>query len=300
VAVDAAGNLIVVLASHQIVLVAARDGVAYGVTCQAGRVYRIAGAATSRSPSSSPDPADFGGSARGFETTLKAPGGIALDVAGNLFVAERLANRILRVDRQTGVLTAIAGDRSAGPGEPGYFGDGGPAASARLADPVDLAWEPGNSPDAGSLYVFDAGNNAIRRIAFAASKAGRIETLAGSGPGSLGWSGDGAGALTNLADPALYQVAPGGLAVDPANRRLFFSDTNNFRIRMIDLTAGTPAVETVAGGDAKRRGRNFRDGEATSCAVMEPTRLAVDPAGNLVFSDRYQYVYRKLHLSFGR
>ena len=298
-AVDADGNLICALASHQIVLIGARDGSAYGVPVRAGRVYRVTGEAVSRSPGNSPAAADIRGTARGFETSIKSPGGIALDTAGNLYVAERLANRVIRIDRQTGMLTRVAGDVSTGTGLPGYAGDGGPAGSALLAGPVDVAWASAGSGKSGDLFVFDSNNNAIRRIRVSEGKEGNIETFVGSGPRLRGWSGDGPLVRTNLADPSRLQIAPGGLAVDANRRRLYFADTNNLRIRVVNLDDSARSIVSVAGGDGATRGTNFRDGEATRCGIIEPTRLAVDPAGNLVFSGSYQYVYRVLYQAFG-
>lgn len=274
--VDGSGNLVAALASHQIVLVAVASESAYGVQIAPGKIYRIAGTATSHPPARSPDAADATGNVPAAQTTLKAPGGMALDGRGNLFVAERLANRVLRIDRSSGVVTALP---------------------VSVSGPVDLAWAGSPGATAGELFVYAANQNAIVRIRLGEASAPQAEAFVGSGPGRNGWNGDGPGALTDLADPARFQVAPGGLAVDARGGRLFFADTNNFRIRQVALADPSRAVRTVAGGDGVARGTNFRDGEATRCGIIEPTRLALDPAGNLVFSDRYQYVYRILYLA---
>ena len=85
------------------------------------------------------------------EAQLNFPAGLAVDKAGNLYIADSGNHRIRRVDT-SGIITTIAGT-----GEPGYGGDGGPAAEAQLASPVALAVDGG-----GNLYVADLGNYRIR------------------------------------------------------------------------------------------------------------------------------------------
>ena len=85
------------------------------------------------------------------EAQLNFPSGLAVDKAGNLYIADAGNHRIRRVDT-SGIITTIAGT-----GEPGYSGDGGPAAEAQLASPVALAVD-----GAGNLYVADLGNYRIR------------------------------------------------------------------------------------------------------------------------------------------
>ena len=88
------------------------------------------------------------------DARLNDPWGLAVDVAGNLYVADRSNHRVRRVDALTGTITTIAGT-----GEPGVSGDGGSALTARLDRPIDVAvdW-------AGHVYVADFGNNRVRRV----------------------------------------------------------------------------------------------------------------------------------------
>lgn len=88
-----------------------------------------------------------------FDTTLSEPAGLAVDVAGNLYVAERFTHRIRRID-VLGRMTVIAGD-----GVAGRAGDGGPATASRLNGPTALAFGPG-----GDLFIADNGNDSLRMI----------------------------------------------------------------------------------------------------------------------------------------
>ncbi len=108
------------------------------------------------------------------DTPLFGPAGVAVDVAGNLYIAERNAHRIRKV-ASSGEISTVAGT-----GESGFGGDGGPATDARLASPQAVA--VGSD---GSLYIADEGNHRIRKV----SPTGEISTFAGTGGG--GFRGDG-------------------------------------------------------------------------------------------------------------
>ena len=100
------------------------------------------------------------------------PSGVAVDSAGNLFLADGLNHRIRRVDAATGVITTVAGSGpSGGPGA--FSGDGGPATSARLNVPSAVAVD-----STGNLFLADRNNHRIRRVDAA---TGIITTVAGDG-----------------------------------------------------------------------------------------------------------------------
>jgi sugar lactone lactonase YvrE len=155
---------------------------------------------------------------------------LALDSAGNIFIADTTNNRIRRVDALTGIITSVAGN-----GCCGSSGDGGPATTALLSNPVGIVVDR-----AGNLYISDTSNFRIRRVDAA---TGIISTVAGTGV--AGFSGDGGPALL-----ARLQT-PQGLALDGGGN-LYFPDAN--RIRSIDLTSpavvlssSSAAVAAVAG-----------------------------------------------------
>jgi hypothetical protein len=141
------------------------------------------------------------------EARLNAPAAVALDAAGNLYIADTHNHRIRRVSN--GVITTIAGD-----GRPGFRGDGGPAAEAALNLPGGVAADL-----AGNLYIADSGNHRVRRII-----GGTIETVAGSG--AVGSSGDGGPA----SDASL--LLPAGVWLD-ADGALYIADNRGERIRRV-------------------------------------------------------------------
>jgi hypothetical protein len=128
------------------------------------------------------------------QVALAAPAGVAIDSAGNLYIADTANNRIRKVS--DGVMSTIAG------GVSGFSGDNGPAKDAQLSAPTALAVD-----SAGVLYVADTGNHRVRKIA-----NGVITTV--SGTGVAGFSCD------NCLASSAQLNTPTGLAVDPASRLL--------------------------------------------------------------------------------
>jgi len=105
-----------------------------------------------------------------------SPGGMALDPAGNVLVADNNNHRVVRFDPNTGHGSVVAGT-----GTYGFSGDGGPATLALLNSPFSVAVD-----SAGNLFIADSGNNRIRRVD---AQTGIIMTIAGSGAAAS--SGDG-------------------------------------------------------------------------------------------------------------
>lgn len=97
------------------------------------------------------------------DAQLNSPQGIAADIAGNLFIADTMNHRILRVDAETGAITIVAGT-----GEAGYSGDDGSAARAQLSSPQDVAVDV-----LGNLYIADTANGRVRKV----DTAGMITTV---------------------------------------------------------------------------------------------------------------------------
>lgn len=188
------------------------------------------------------------------QAQLDTPCGLALDAAGNLYIADRNNHRI-RVVSPEGVIRTIAGS-----GSPGYAGDNGPASAAALYYPSGVV------VDGATLYVADTQNYRVRAV----EADGSIHTVAGDGDGNT--FGDG-GAATETG-----VVLPTAVAVD-GQHRLYIADFGNSRIRVV--TAG--AIETIAGGTSTALIADHV--QATSIRLTGPTGVAVDAQGNVYIAE---------------
>ena len=213
--------------------------------------------------------------------------GTAVDGSGNLVIADSKHSQIQVVAAKTGTfyrqpMTAGHIYRVAGRSTPGFSGDGGPATTAQLRSPEDVAVD-----GAGNLVIADSRNDRIRMVAERtgtfygqAVTAGDIYTVAGGGTGGLGDGGPATGAELGF---------PQKVDVDGAGN-LLIADFFNGRIRVVAgstgafygqaMTAGD--IYTVAGGGASYPGDG---GPATSALIPTPKGVTVDGAGNLLIAD---------------
>ncbi len=234
-ATDAAGN----------VYVADRDNQAIRKITPAGMVTTLAGSSVSMG-------ADDG---IGTRARFFRPTGVAVDGAGNVFVADT-RNYTVRKISAAGVVSTLAGRAE----EEGSTN--GPAAAARFASPQGIAVDA-----AGNVYVTDFDSHVIRKI----STSGIVTTFAGSSMGSA----DGSGAAAQFAYPS-------GLAIDK-DGNLYVGDSHSLTIRKI-----TPrgAVTTVA-GLADHGGTE--DGAGATARFNSVHAVAVDHEGNVYATD-YAYI----------
>jgi secreted PhoX family phosphatase len=281
VTVDAAGNLVITDAGNQRVrVVAASTGTFYGQAMTAADIYTVAGNGTGGFSGD-------GGPATSAE--LASPGGVAVDGAGNLLIADTGNQRVRVVAASTGTfygqaMTAGHIYTVAGNGNSGFTGDGGPATSAGLYDPYEAAVD-----GAGNLIIADTDNHRVRVVADStgtfygqAMTAGHIYTVAGNGTSEF----SGNGVLATTAEIA----GPGSVAVDGAGN-LVIADTFNQRVRTVADSTGTfygqamtaGHIYTVAGNG--KRGFSGNGGPATGTKLCDPDGVAVDGAGNLIITD---------------
>jgi streptogramin lyase len=144
---------------------------------------------------------------------------VAVDSAGNVYIADAGNNVIRRVDAQTGTITTVAGDFAADQangGLGGFSGDGGPATSAQLYDPEGVALD-----SAGDLFIADTFNNAIREV----TPDGTIFTVVNSATAS--GATPPAGGETNGPATASKLNGPSAVAVDNSTGTLYIADTHN-------------------------------------------------------------------------
>ena len=187
------------------------------------------------------------------EVELKGPIGVAVNGAGNVYVADSASHRARRIDPAGGIATV------AGTGRPFYRGDSGLASQARLSGRI-----AGVAVDFGGIvYVADSVDHAVRQI----DASETISTFAGAGEG--GYGGDGGPAVEALLN------RPSGVAADaPGN--VFVADTGNHRIRRIEPGG---VVSTFAGTGTSGYNGDFQ--LATSSRLSHPERVAVDGNGKV-------------------
>jgi uncharacterized protein (TIGR03437 family) len=249
---------------------------------------------------------------------------IALDAAGNLYIADASNHRIRKVT-PGGIVTTVAGT-----GVQGSSGDGGLAIDATLNRPISVALDA-----AGNLYICDSSNHNVRRVSLA---SGMIAPYAGNG--TAAFSGDGGlataaslnfplGVATDkygylyIADSgnnSIRRVSPGGMIVTVAGTgnlagfagdgaaangallnipsdvavdgsgNLFIADSGNNRVRKVDGPSGI--IGTIAGGD--NDGFSGDAGPAVNSLLSFPWKLATDPAGAVYIADRVNNRIRKI------
>ncbi|MBP89317.1 MAG: hypothetical protein CMJ64_21825 [Planctomycetaceae bacterium] len=257
---------------------------------------------------------------------LNEPYEVRFDEAGNMYIVEMQNHLVRKVDAKSGIISTIAGT-----GEPGFEGDGGPAATAKFSRPHSIALDQSDG-----LYVADIGNHRIRRIDL---KSGIVETIAGTGGRKLPTDGgvakdnpvvgpralfidddtmwvalreghsvwtlslktgtwthvSGTGKKGFSGDGSSAKTAtyngPKGIAVGPQGK-VFVVDTENQAIRMIDPKADR--ISTIAGGGPEQRGGDGDGGSATKAQLDRPHGICVGPDGTVYIGDTNNHRVRRV------
>jgi hypothetical protein len=199
---------------------------------------------------------------------MNQPKSIVLAPSGDLYILDTRNFRIRMIAAGTGIITTVAGV-----GTRGSSGDGGDPLAAQFSFQADGDNpEPGGAialDGAGLLYIADTENHRIRRVDFG---RGIIETVVGDG--TAGFGGDGGPALlAELSHPRDVEIAADG--------RLFIADTENHRVRVVDLATGT--IDTLAGNGTAGFGGD--GGPARDAMLQRPFGIALDAGGDLYVAD---------------
>ena len=251
-AVDSKGNLFVAALVQNCVFQVDRQG----------RVVPVAGTGT----------AGFSGDGgTGRNASLYSPWGLAVDLAGNLLIADSFNHRVRRVDAASGVITTAIGKGS--PTKEGSISGGVQVLIRPTAIAVDRD---------GSFLIVDSGAYQVYRVEPA---KGEARTVVGNG--TRGFRGDGGLALSASLDP--YGVAVGG------NGDIFIADSGNHRIRMVNAQTGL--ITTVAGTGTPGFGGD--GGPATDARLSNPVAIAPSPGGDLLIADSNNHRVRKMDLRTG-
>jgi hypothetical protein len=247
VAVDSAGNFYFPDANHDVVLkVSATD--------QTINVF-------AGNPDASSGYSGDGGPAT--DALMSSPERVAVDNAGNLFIADSGNCVIREVVKSTGYIQTVAGNYALGCG---FGGDGGAATSAQLDEPGGMAFDSNQN-----LFIADNVNQVIREVV---ASTGKIQTVAGT-PGTTGYAGDGGPAV------AAELNTPVAVHVDSAGN-LLIADYYNCVIRRVDANG---LIATLAGSGTC--GFAGDGGPAMSAEFMHISDVTTDPSNNVLVADTY-------------
>ncbi len=245
IAVDGAGNVYVADAANNTIRKIAPNGVVSTLAGLAGH------------------PGSNDGT--GINARFRNPWGVAVDDAGNVFVAD-MSNDTIRKITPACVVTTLAGQA----GMSGYANGFG--SNARFNNPFAVATD-----NAGNVYVADSANDIIRKI----TPSGVASTLAGL-PGYTG-STDGNGNDARFRNPQ-------GLAVDDKGN-IYAADTGNNTVRKITPTGVVTTLAGLAGTPGST------DGVGADARFNSPDGVAVDNAGNIYVADVNNHTVRKMAFS---
>jgi sugar lactone lactonase YvrE len=252
-------------------------GLLYVVDWNNHRIRRVEDDGTVRTVVGVGELGDTNGPA--LEVRMNHPTDVAFNpVDEDLYVASWHTDRVKRLLGATNEIVTV----NKPDGKRTFSGDGGPISQAELNLPSSVKFDA-----AGNMYIADEGNRRVRKV-----DAGTqiVTTIAGTG--TAGFSGDGGQATAaELNLPVGQSAQPAGrVCLDPSDRWLYVADTDNHRVRRIDLQTGI--IDTYAGnGTAAYAGDG---GPAIAASLSSPVDVDCDAAGNLYVCDRDNHSVRRV------
>ncbi|MHB8217992.1 MAG: NHL domain-containing protein [Candidatus Sulfotelmatobacter sp.] len=208
-----------------------------------------------------------GGGATSAE--LYTPEGVAVDTAGDLFIADTSNYVIRKVTKSTGKISTVAGNHTAG-----FSGDGGLATSAQMNQVFQLAVDGG-----GTTVTFaDYYNQRVRQF----TVGGNISTVAGTG--TAGFSGDGAAATSAQLN------YPEGVAVSSTGV-VYVGDSNNYRVRQFTVGGN---ISTVAGNGSPTVETLLNNAAPLGVVLQYPYGIAIDSSKDIFIAESHNFMVREL------
>jgi DNA-binding beta-propeller fold protein YncE len=208
------------------------------------------------------------------QARFNEPYGIAVDKAGNVYVADRHNHCVRRMDSAAGVITTLAGNGSAG-----FSGDGGPAARAAMMEPNGLALDPTQR----RLFVADVADHRVRVVDLV---SGTISTFAGTGEAQHS-SDCGPASRAGVFGARAVKVAPDGT--------VYILERQGSTLRAV--APGTGVINTVAGTGA--RSYSGDGGPAREAVFDAPKEFTLDPGGDILIVDTENHAIRRIYVASG-
>lgn len=225
------------------------------------RVDRSGGRISTVAGNGSPGYSGDGGAATG--ATLRQPHSLQFDPAGNLFIGDTGNHVVRKIDRETGVISTVAGT-----GKPGATPDSAPLSGVALNGPRAIDFD-----SSGAMWLATREGNQLFRVDLG---AGRIQRMAGTG--QKGPAGDGGPALL------ARLTGPKGVAVEAGTngqvRGVILVDTESHLLRRVDVQKGT--IDRVLGTGSKA---GAFSADPMQCALARPHGVWVESSGALLVGD---------------
>jgi large repetitive protein len=277
IVLDGAGNLYIADSAHNRIRLVCASGTSAtisGTSCSgAGIISTIAGDGSAGTSANGP----------ASSSVLSDPSGVALDGAGNLYIADTGNDIIREIVAATGQIVTVAGGATTVcVAATDVVGDGCAPLEATLSQPEGLTLDV-----YGNLYIADTANQRIREVT-----AGSITTVAGNGTaGNIGDTGKAVQAELNT---------PYAVAFD-ASGNMYVPDSANNRVRLVTAIGGaiTPASIITAFAGTGAAGDAGDTEAATNAELWGPSGVALDAAGNVYIADTDNNAIRKVNSSTG-